>query len=63
LGYPLKCRAKALTDKERLLREKGFGFGERTLRASGLPPEEFSALQKSIARLRDNLLKASEQKG
>jgi DNA-binding MarR family transcriptional regulator len=50
----------SLTDAGRRLREKGFGFGEVTVKASGLSPEEFPALQKAIATLRDNLVKASK---
>ncbi|MGO4448828.1 MarR family transcriptional regulator [Phyllobacterium sp. TAF24] len=50
----------SLTDAGRSLREKGFGFGEITVKASGLTPEEFPVLQKAIAKLRDNLVKASK---
>ncbi|UGX88319.1 MarR family winged helix-turn-helix transcriptional regulator [Phyllobacterium meliloti] len=50
----------SLTDAGRGLREKGFGFGEITVKASGLTPEEFPVLQKAIAKLRDNLVKASK---
>lgn len=50
----------SLTDAGRRLREKGFGFGEVTVKASGLTPEEFPMLQKAIANLRDNLVKASK---
>jgi DNA-binding MarR family transcriptional regulator len=49
----------SLTDAGRALREKGLGFGKITVEASGLTPEEFPVLQKAIARLRDNLLKAA----
>jgi DNA-binding MarR family transcriptional regulator len=49
----------SLTDTGRALREKGLGFGKLTVAASGLSPEEFPVLQKAIARLRDNLLKAA----
>jgi DNA-binding MarR family transcriptional regulator len=49
----------SLTDTGRALREKGLGFGKLTVAASGLGPEEFPVLQKAIARLRDNLLKAA----
>ena len=31
-----------LTDAGRALREKGFGFGSVTMKASGLEPEEFA---------------------
>jgi DNA-binding MarR family transcriptional regulator len=50
----------SLTDTGRRLREKGFGFGEVTMKASGLTPEEFPILQKAIANLRGNLIKASK---
>jgi DNA-binding MarR family transcriptional regulator len=50
----------SLTDSGRRLREKGLGFGEVTVKASGLTPEEFPILQKTIANLRDNLVKASK---
>lgn len=50
----------SLTDAGRHLREKGFGFGEITMKASGLAPEEFKVLQKAIVRLRDNLVDASK---
>lgn len=49
----------SLTDAGRALREKGLGFGKITVEASGLTPEEFPVLQKAIARLRDNLIKAA----
>jgi DNA-binding MarR family transcriptional regulator len=52
----------SLTEKGRELREEGLGYGEQTLRASGLAPEEFAALRKSVGRLRDNLVKASKHK-
>ena len=51
----------SLTEEGRRLREKGLGFGERTFKASGLSAEEFSVLQKAVARLRDNLVKASKE--
>jgi DNA-binding MarR family transcriptional regulator len=68
MGYVRRQRDKAdersvrvtLTDAGRRLREKGLGFSERTVKASGLTTEKFSAVQKSVARLRDNLVKASE---
>ncbi|TXR48869.1 MarR family winged helix-turn-helix transcriptional regulator [Phyllobacterium endophyticum] len=50
----------SLTAAGRSLREKGFGFGEVTVKASGLTSEEFPVLQKAIAKLRDNLVKASK---
>ena len=49
----------SLTEAGRALREKGLGFGKITVEASGLTPEEFPVLQKAIARLRDNLIKAA----
>jgi MarR family transcriptional regulator, organic hydroperoxide resistance regulator len=51
----------SLTEGGRRLREKGLGFGERTVKASGLSAEEFPVLQKAVARLRDNLVKASKE--
>ncbi|GLR78767.1 MarR family transcriptional regulator (plasmid) [Azospirillum oryzae] len=50
----------SLTEAGRQLREKGFGFGEMTVKASGLPPDEFRALQRAVARLRDNLRQAGK---
>lgn len=50
----------SLTDAGRLLREKGFGFGELTMKATGLSPEEFPLLQRAITDLRDNLIKAGK---
>jgi DNA-binding MarR family transcriptional regulator len=52
----------SLTDAGRRLREKGFGFGEVTMEASGLTAEEFLTLQKAVAGLRDNLMTASKGK-
>jgi DNA-binding MarR family transcriptional regulator len=51
----------SLTTEGRRLREKGLGFGERTVKASGLTAEEFPVLQKAVARLRDNLAKTSKE--
>ncbi|MEZ2126362.1 MULTISPECIES: MarR family winged helix-turn-helix transcriptional regulator [unclassified Sinorhizobium] len=51
----------SLTDAGRRLREKGFGFGEVTVKASGLTPEEFPKLQKAVTQLRENLVKASKE--
>ncbi|WP_404424376.1 MarR family winged helix-turn-helix transcriptional regulator [Thalassospira australica] len=51
----------SLTEEGRLLREKGFGFGARTVAASGLSADEFRVLQKAIAKLRDNLITSAEQ--
>lgn len=50
----------SLTDAGRRLREKGFGFGEVTVKASGLTPEEFPILQKAVTKLRQNLIRASK---
>jgi DNA-binding MarR family transcriptional regulator len=49
----------SLTQAGRRLRERGYGFGEITVKASGLTPEEFPILQKAIANLRDNLVRAA----
>jgi hypothetical protein len=44
----------SLTDAGRALREKG---GQRTLvKATGLEPDEFRQVQKTITRVRDNLI-------
>jgi DNA-binding MarR family transcriptional regulator len=45
-----------LTDSGRRLREKGLDLN--LISESGLPPEEFSRLQKGVAALRDNLIKS-----
>ncbi|MBZ9656221.1 MarR family winged helix-turn-helix transcriptional regulator [Phyllobacterium lublinensis] len=50
----------SLTTAGRSLREKAFDFGEVTRKATGLTAEEFPVLQKAIANLRDNLMKASK---
>jgi DNA-binding MarR family transcriptional regulator len=48
----------SLTDSGRKLRERA---AQRNLvKASGFPPEDFVRLQKEVARLRDNLLKATK---
>ncbi|MHA6645402.1 MarR family winged helix-turn-helix transcriptional regulator [Mesorhizobium sp. A623] len=68
MGYLTRKRDKvdernvriSLTDTGRQLREKGFGFGELTMKATGLSPEEFPLLQRAIVNLRDNLIKASK---
>ena len=52
----------SLTDAGRRLREKGFGYGEVTVAASGLTAQEFPILQKAVAGLRDNLMTASKGK-
>lgn len=51
----------SLTEEGRLLREKGLGFGAKTVAASGLSADEFRMLQKAIAKLRDNLITSAEQ--
>jgi DNA-binding MarR family transcriptional regulator len=51
----------SLTEEGRLLREKGLGFGAKTVAASGLSADEFRILQKAIAKLRDNLITSAEQ--
>lgn len=65
MGYLHRRRAAAderqvivsLTEAGRRLREKG---GQKTLvEASGLSPEEFAAVQKTVTRLRDNLIRHS----
>jgi DNA-binding MarR family transcriptional regulator len=48
----------ALTEAGTALRVKGLGMRQAVVNASGLAPEEFEVLQKSVARLRDNLLKS-----
>ena len=51
----------SLTEQGRRLREKGLGFDKRTVKASGLSAEELTVLQKTVARLRDNLVMASKE--
>jgi len=48
----------SLTDAGRRLREKGLGMNLIT--ASGLTPDEFPKVQKAVATLRNNLIKAAE---
>jgi DNA-binding MarR family transcriptional regulator len=50
----------ALTEAGRAVREKGFGHAGGTMKATGLTVEEFPVLQKAVANLRDNLVKASK---
>lgn len=50
----------SLTDAGRRLREKGLGMN--LVAASGLTPEEFPKIQKSVVTLRNNLLKATQGK-
>jgi DNA-binding MarR family transcriptional regulator len=47
-----------LTDAGRRLREKGLGMN--LIAASGLTPDEFPRVQKAVATLRNNLIKAAE---
>lgn len=51
----------ALTSAGRRLREKGIGFGELTMKATGLTSDEFPILQKAVMNLRNNLVKASKE--
>lgn len=48
----------SLTDAGRRLREKGLTMN--LVKASGLAPEEFGKMQKGVATLRDNLIKAAQ---
>lgn len=50
----------SLTDAGRQLRERAFSMN--LLKATGLSPEEFPIMQKSVATLRDNLIKATKGK-
>lgn len=50
----------SLTEAGRQLREKALDYREVTAKASGLPPEEFRALQKAIVNLRTNLMNAAD---
>ena len=47
----------SLTDEGRRLREKGLPMN--LVQASGLAPEDFRKMQKGVATLRDNLIKAA----
>ncbi|MGW1419004.1 MarR family winged helix-turn-helix transcriptional regulator [Bradyrhizobium manausense] len=49
----------SLTDAGRRLREKGMHMN--LVKSSGLKPDEFARLQKSVVTLRDNLIKAMEE--
>lgn len=68
MGYVVRTRDTqdernvriTLTDAGRAVREKGFGYTGSTMKASGLSPDEFPILQKGVANLRDNLIKASK---
>ena len=50
-----------LTEAGRALREKGFGLGSVTRKAAGLPDADFTALQKAVVHLRDNLAEAAKE--
>ena len=50
----------SLTTAGRRLREKGFGFADLTMKASGLTAKEFPAFQRAVSNLRDNLVKAAK---
>lgn len=49
-----------LTDAGRSLREKGLGMN--LMEACGLTPDEFPKVQNAIAKLRNNLIKATREK-
>jgi DNA-binding MarR family transcriptional regulator len=51
----------SLTDAGRSLREKGLDMN--LVKACGLSAEEFPKMQKAVATLRDNLIKATPGKG
>ncbi|MCC8938525.1 MarR family transcriptional regulator [Bradyrhizobium sp. Arg68] len=51
----------SLTASGRRLREKGLGYGQRTVKATGLAEDEFRVLQKAISKLRDNLMSAAKE--
>ena len=48
-----------LTDAGRRLREKGLNM--KLVKSSGLKPDDFDRLQKSVVTLRDNLIKATAE--
>jgi DNA-binding MarR family transcriptional regulator len=50
----------SLTEAGRSVREKGLDYRGATMKATGLTTEEFPVLQKAVANLRDNLVKASK---
>lgn len=50
----------SLTDEGRALRERGFGYGSITRKATSMNDEDFAALQKAIVHLRDNLVEAAK---
>lgn len=49
----------SLTDAGRALREKG--VQKNLVKASGLEPDEFAALQRAVTKLRDNLIAHTKQ--
>lgn len=65
MGYVTRRRDPAderqvrvgLTEEGRRLRERGLTM--TLVRQTGLPSEEFARLQKSVSRLRDNLIEAA----
>jgi len=50
-----------LTEAGRRLREKGLNMN--LVAASGLSPRDFPKMQKAVTTLRDNLIKAAQDKG
>jgi MarR family transcriptional regulator, organic hydroperoxide resistance regulator len=52
----------SLTDAGRRLREKGKGLSMNIMKACALGVEEFSTLQKGVVALRDNLIKAAQDR-
>ncbi|HSV52814.1 MAG TPA: MarR family transcriptional regulator [Burkholderiaceae bacterium] len=50
----------SLTDAGRALREKGFGIS--LIQSTGLGSEEFRVIQAAVASLRDNLIRATQEK-
>ena len=50
-----------LTEEGRRLREKAFNIN--LMQATGLTPEEFPKLQNAVVTLRNNLIKATQDKG
>jgi DNA-binding MarR family transcriptional regulator len=51
----------SLTDAGRRLREKGLHMN--LVKATGLTAEDFPKMQNAVATLRDNLIKATQEKG
>jgi len=50
-----------LTEAGRRLREKGMHM--KLVKSSGLKPDDFARLQKTVVTLRDNLIKATAEEG